>query len=297
MAVGSINITDNPVAGTEQYLLTATDSGMGEAHFQKYSEVDRAEGGFWSCSFTLFSRSNLLKDLFENGLGRHVEAWGYGLQQDFEGYIHEMVYTLPPDKFTITIENMANKMFMRADYDDDAVVERTTTLTNADSDARFGTKEIVISGGEVEGLTVADQAVQTFLDLRGFPKPEASLGGGRGEESLEIFCRGYIHTLGWRTYNQTALTGTQGASAQIKDILDAAGEFVDSYTLESNSTVVTKEYDADRRPLDIIQNIVGLGDANNNRWVLYMIGKTATQTKGRRVLLKQAAPSVVTVVS
>ena len=293
MAVGSINILDNPVVGTEQFLLTAMPSSLGEARFDDYSVVDRAEGGFWSCKFKLFSRENILKDLFENGLGRHVEAWGDGLQQDFEGYIHEMVYNLLPDKFTVSLENMANKMFMRSDHDADGNVERSTTLTNADSDARFGTKELVLSGGEIQGLTVADQAVQTFIDLRGFPKPEPSLGAGRGQTHLEIFCRGYIHTLNWRTYNQTNDTGTQGLAAQIKDILDAVGEFVASQELGANATTVTKKYDADRKALDIIANMAALGDSNNNRWIVFMTGKTATDATGRKFVLRQSAATTV----
>lgn len=292
MAVGSISILDNPVAGTEQFLLSATDSGLSEARYEDYSVQDRAGGGFWSCKFGLFSRENLLKDLFENGLGRHVEVWGEGLQQDFEGYIHEMVYTLPPDKFTVNLENMVNSIHMRTDYDDDGAVERSTTLTNSDSDERFGTKEMVLSGGETEGLSVADQATQTFIDLRGFPKPEPSLGSGRGQAHIEVFCRGYIHTLGWRIYNQTGDTGTQGMSAQVGDILDSVGEFVDSQELDANSTTVTVEYDADRKALDIITNLAALGDSNNNRWIAFMKGKTATQVAGRIFVLKEAAPSV-----
>ena len=119
-----------------------------------------------------------MKDLFENGLGRHVDVWGDGLQHDFEGYVHEMVYNLPPDRYTVSLENMVNSVHMRTDLDDDGNVERSTTLTNSDSDSRFGTKEVVLSGGETESLSVADQAVQVYLDLRGFPKPEPSLGSG-----------------------------------------------------------------------------------------------------------------------
>lgn len=298
MAVGSIIIKHNPVTAWEQYVLTVSPMDVlglraGEAKFSDYQPQDRSEGGNWGMKFKLHARENLLKEMFEQGLGRHVEAWGDGLQQDFEGYIHEMTYNLPPDRFTMSLENMVNKIWMRTDYDDDGSVERSTTLTDADSDARYGTKELVLAGGETEGLTVADQAVQTFLDLRAWPRPEAALGTGRGDEYLEIFCRGYIHTLGWRVYNQTVDTGTQGMNAQVQDILDDVGEFVDSYSLDTNATTVTKEYDADRKALDILMDLARLGDASNNRWIIYMKGRNATSVIGREFILKQAAPAVV----
>jgi hypothetical protein len=235
MAVGSIIIKQNPVSGYEKFSLTAVPSnhaGSTEAAFEDYRPQDRAEGGFWNMTFKLFARENILKDMFENGLGRHVEVWGDGLQQDFEGMIYELVYNLPPDRFVISLENMANTMFMRTDYDDDGTVERTTVLTNQDSIDRFGTKEIVVSGGETEGLTVADQAVQTFMDLRAFPKPEALLQGGKGDPYLEVHCKGYIKTLDWQTYNQTGSSGTQGASAEVSDIIDDAAPYVASKEID-----------------------------------------------------------------
>lgn len=298
MAVGSVVIKHNPVTAHEQYVLTlspmdALGLGISEAYFTDYQPQDRSEGGYHGLKFEVHGRPNLLKEMFEQGLGRHVEVWGHGFQQDFEGYIHEITYNVPPDRFTISLENMVNKIWMRTDYDGDGDVERSTELTDTDSDARYKTKELVLSGGETEGLSVADQAVQTFLNLRAWPRPEAALGTGRGGEYLKIFCRGYIQTLGWRIYNQTAITGTQGASGQIQDIADDVGDFVDSTDISGNGTSVTQEYDADRKALDIMLDIARLGDANNNRWVLYMKGRTATQVEGRILVFKQAAPSEV----
>ena len=146
--------------------MDALGLGISEAYFTDYQPQDRSEGGHHGLKFEVHGRPNLLKEMFEQGLGRHVEAWGNGFQQDFEGYIHEITYNVPPDRFTISLENMVNKIWMRTDYDGDGDVERSTELTDTDSDARYKTKELVLSGGETEGLSVADQAVQTVVENR-----------------------------------------------------------------------------------------------------------------------------------
>jgi len=229
--IGSIIIKYNPVTLHERYLLNAAPAnhiGVTEAVFANYSPEKRAEGGYWTCKFEFFSRENILKEMFENGLGRHVEVWGHGLQQDFEGFIHEMIYHLPPDSYTVSLEKVVNKAWMRADLDGDGDVDRSTVLHDMDSQTRFGIKEDYLTANEVEGTIIADQAVQTFLNLRAWFKPEAQLGRARGEERLEIVCRGYIHTLNWRIYNQTDFTGTQALSQQIKDIVGSVMEIPSS---------------------------------------------------------------------
>jgi hypothetical protein len=299
VSIGSIFVKHNPVTLHERYLLNlsplADGPGFMDAGYDEYRPAERAEGGFWGTSFRIFARENVLKELFQNGLGRHVEAWGEGLQQDFEGYIDDMTFNLPPDQFSISLENMANQMWMRADTNADGVVERTTTKTSPESQDRFGIKDLVLSGGEIIGLGPANQAVQTFLDLKAFPRPEARIGGARGDRpSLEIFCRGYIHTLGWRVYNSTSPVGTQSLTSQVKTIVDAVGPFVASQDRDTNTTSVTREYDADRKAFDILFDLVRLGDTNFNRWLLYMVGRSATEPVGRKLVLREAAPAEIT---
>ena len=293
--IGSIIVRSNPVTQWETYLANIVPEGSGyaELEYTDYQVEDRADGGLWTCTFKVYGRPTLLKELFENGLGRQMESWGDGLQQDFEGMIFEMVYNLPPDSYSINLDNMANKMFMRTDYNADGSVDRTTTLTNADSEARYGIKEQILSGGQTTSLTVADQAVQAYVDLVGTPQPEVSIGGASGDdEHLEVFCRGYIETLNWRTYNQTSSTGNQGSSAEAADVVTAAGQFVARQTIKPNATSVTKVYDADRRAFDILESNARLGDSSNNRWIVYMKGRTATQAIGREFVFEQASPAV-----
>jgi hypothetical protein len=220
--IGSIILKADPVKRREYYARTLVPMGSPgpcEMYFSDYRPSYQSEGWFHSASFRVHARENVLKELYANGLGRMVEVWGYGLKQHFEGRVVEVVFNLPPDQFTKTLDQIGNRTWMRADVDGDGTVDRSTELQNTDSQGKYGTTDLVISGGQIQGLTVADQAVQAFLDLKAFPKPAADLGGGRGQAYIELFCRGWINTLGNRVWNQTADTGTQAMSAEIRDII------------------------------------------------------------------------------
>lgn len=274
---GSISITQNPVTRWEQFNYMATPE-----KFIDFDNGKRAEGGYWSCRFKLFDRRNVLREMFENGLGRDVKIWGYGLEPIFEGFIYDMSYNLPPDIYNISMASIVNKIWMRADYDADDVVERSTALTDAGSISKFGTIEKILSGGQLENLATADQSTQTFLNTRAYPKAAVDKGNGRGKPYLDILAKGYIHTLGWMTYNYTAPAGTQNMTNQITDVV-ASAEFVASVSAQTNSTTIDKIVDADRKMLDIVNGLVRLGDPQYNRWIAYM-------TFGRKLVLKQAAP-------
>jgi len=221
-AIGSIVLRSDKVKAWEHYARTLVpigDVGPAEMYFDDYKPNLQAQGWFHGASFKVYARENLLKELYANGIGRMVEVWGYGLKQYFEGRVVEVIFNLPPDRFTKSLDQLANKTWMRADYNGDGTVDRTTVLQNADSQAKYGIMDMVLAGGEVQGLIVGDQAVQSFLDLRAFPKPAADFGGGTGRPYIELFCRGFIHTLSNQVYNQTANTGTQAMTAEVRDII------------------------------------------------------------------------------
>lgn len=294
VSIGTIIIRNDPVKEPERFVLNLAPRntrGYAEARFFSYRPGDRAEGGYWGLTFNIQARELILKELFENGLGRLIEAWGCGLYLDFEGWIDEIIYTLPPDRFRKSLRGIANKAFMRADTDGDEIAERSTVIENTDSQDDFGIFDRVLSGGVLSGSSVADQTVQQYIDLKAFPMPEADFGrSGRGGSSIEIFVRGFIPSLERRVYNQTIETGTQSLSSEIGTILAAVGEFISGSDREANTTAVEREQDIDRRALDIVMDLPRLGDSNSKRWLLTIEGRDCTSVIGREALLKQAAP-------
>lgn len=293
--IGSIVIRADPVKNPAPYLLNLSPMGLrgyAEARFENYSPQDRAEGYYWSAVFRIYSRETILKELYENGLNRIVEVWGYGLEPDFEGYIEEIVFNLPPDQFTISLRGVSNKAHMRADTDDDGTVDRSDVIESTESQTLYGEFEGVLSGGQLESSGVADQAVQSHINLRGLPSPSANFMGGAREMFIEVFVRGYITTLDRRLYNQTDEVGSQSLSSQISTVLDAIGEFIESHEETPNTTSVTKEYDIDRRGFDLVMDLPRLGDSLGNRYLLGCYGRNCTGVHGRKAKLTQASPVV-----
>jgi len=281
MSVASIVIKHNPVTLWERFSLTLSPEN---GKYGDYKQEDR-DGGFYRASFNVYFDHVAASEFLESGLGRHIEIYDHQSILLFEGFIFEMVRDTGGSLSAVSLQNMVNRVWMRSDHDGDQIVERGTTLNVTKSQGRYGIKEGVLSGGELEGLTVADQSAQGYLNRRAYPIPESDIGAGSGIPHLQIYCRGYIETLSWRVYNQTVLTGAQGANAQIEDVLDAVGDFVASYKVDPNSTQVTKEYDADRRALDIILGVTSLGDSHDRRWIVKM-------DAGRIFRYKQGKPAI-----
>ena len=170
--IGSIIIRNDPVLEPEPFLLNLCPMdarGHAEAQFSKYTPMDRAEGGYWASSFTIHSRELILKELYENALGRIIEVWGYGLEPDFEARIEEIVFVLPPDRFTIGLRTLGNKAHMRADLDGDGEVDRSTIIEHDESQDLYGIAEGVMSGGQLASESVADQTIESLINLRALP--------------------------------------------------------------------------------------------------------------------------------
>ena len=293
--IGSIIIRNDPVLEPEPFMLNLCPMdtlGHAEARFHAYTPLDRAEGGYWAASFTVLAREITLKELYENGLGRMIEVWGYGLEPDFEARIEEIIFSLPPDKFTIGLRTMGNRAHMRADLDDDGEVDRSTIIEHEESQDLYGIAEGVMSGGQLSGESVADQTIQSLINLRALPKPAAEFGTAGGVLAIEVFARGFITTLEQRVYNQTADVGNQSLSSQIVDVIEDVGQFIESIETEANTTSVTQEYDMDRTASSIVTDLPRLGDSKANRWLLDVYGRDCTGVRGRRAKLHQAAPVI-----
>jgi hypothetical protein len=230
-----------------------------------------------------------LRAFFESGLGREVQFKNDDGGIDFEGYINTMTLTgLGASKITTTLDTMKNRILVR--YKDAAgAFARATQANDTDSQDRYKIKEFVMSAGQLTASSIANNLATIVLRRYRWPKqvPEDLRLGGelQAPRYIEASCLGYVHTLEWRTYNQTASTGTQSADLELADIIASVGQFVSDTQFSANPLGVTKEYDADRDALGICLDIARLGDSQNppQRWVLYM-------KEGRKLVYEPAAP-------
>lgn len=282
MAWGGIVLTENPVTTYDTFHLN-----LPRERLANIRATQRDMGGYWQADFDIIPESREeAQALLANCLGRQVEIFhDYG-EVAWEG----MVNTITMETGTATIVNslndMGNKVWCRYTAIGAAAVSRSTVYTNALSQAKYGVKEFVLSGGEIAAAS-ANQFAQQYRDWNFWPRPNLQQINTEGQvlaiPRLTLKCIGYIRTFEWLTYNQTVLNGTTSSQVVMAAIVAACGQFVRASEIEPNNTLVTREYDADRKALDIMESIASLGDAEGQAWLIGM-------TKGRYFYYTAAVP-------
>jgi len=271
MSVGSITIKESPVIGSVDF---NDNLEAGDWVRDSYEHEIRSIGGFWRAQFELQpDRLGLgyLEEYMENGVGRNVDAYDSNGLLVWQGYIDRLKLELPGVDIVVTLDNMANRVWVRFLSTAGGATNRSTKANDTESQNRFGTKEQTLAGNIISVSAAADQAAEANLSQ--YADPRQSETGirstiGEREPRLKIFCKGYYHTLNWRTYNQTATTGDQNINVQIQDIINDMGEFIDDTDLVTNTTQVTQYHDDDEFAGDIIQRITNLADSSNNRHII-----------------------------
>ena len=276
--IDAVIVRENAVSAWETYERT-----FEPGQFGGYTHKKRAMGGNYRASFTLHGDLTELTTFFESALGRHVEAWNHRGQGVWDGIIFELELALGGFSKKITLSALANEIWMR--YYNGAATVRSTAQTDAVSIARYGTRQLILSGGKTTSA-LADQGCLTHLNISKDPSVPTLRWTGpvSSEATLFVDCRGYWDTLFWQAYNQTAVSGAVDASTVVASVITAKGEFIDSTDIETNSTQIEREIDSDTWAGDFIQAIARYGDSEYNRWVCGV-------GWGRRFYYRQAARS------
>ena len=297
MFEGTITVSPNPIA-TVGTAFSRTFSPVfipGKEGFRGFTKEDRADGNFWRCSYILTGSINFLKYVMANDLSKMVLVHDEENQPLWEGLVYEMELNTGVATYRTTLAEMYNHVKIRYRVTGAADPTVSTPLENAASQARFGIKEYVMTGGELEDADVADQPVQRFLDMHHTPKITPVQLGLAGRMSgnqikgvtdrphIRVMCRSFDDTLNWQIY-ENAAAGAAGASAVIAAILAAKAQFVASTDISANATQVSTKYQTDRRAGGIIKDIARLGDNIFQRWVTYW-------DFGRHFVYEEAAPA------
>lgn len=292
--IGSISISRNPVLTQSPHIerTLLPDQGWRAG---TYRHETRAQGGFWSASFEMLGPLDALRDFLQKGLAAHVQSFTPAGELAWEGYVHEMDLALPGGlSLSVSLDLLANKVWTRynttsdvevgstvQDYDPEALARallfgaggavRSAVAEDAASQARWGIREKVLSGGRLASSGVADDIAALYLARFANPtRPSLRIQAGVNQDDigLTVTCHGYWRTLEWRTYKQTAATLTEDVSAQIDLVVTAAGQFVAESRVAANTLQVPQVHDADRRAADILLDAARLGDASNNRYAI-----------------------------
>jgi hypothetical protein len=271
---GTIQMSYDPVLKRETYTQILTHEKSGEwPCFSQLKFSSRAEGGFYRATYRIYGERTFLEEMFFNGLGRHVVIYDNAGLVVWEGKNFEMNLVIKNIKASISIKEEYNNVWMRYRINGGTTTAESTAQADAASQARYGKRDYVLSGGELDSSTIADQISTRVLALNRTCKPiiTPNTNVQETEPYIEIIACGYFDTLTWQVYAQTAATGSQAASSEVTDIITAKGQYVASSNIIGNGTSVSKVYNIARKAGDIIQDIARLGDPSGNRWLPYML--------------------------
>lgn len=237
--------------------------------------------GFDTASFNLIASKRELEEMFFEGCGRRITRFtpdGHGVVWD--GYIAEMVLNEPGLQLRISLREMANGVIVNYIPTDTSTNPPTYgaewwagPVNDAPSQAQYGIKQKLFVP-PMNKLTAADaqQFANVLLAHYRTPIRSGLISSGSSQSNLQIVCDGYMHTLGWHTYNQYALSGTDNADTILSTIASVTGQgFIASQDLDTNTTQVQKYFSNFDRGYDLVQLIASFGDGSYNRWLAYVL--------------------------
>jgi len=235
--------------------------------------------GSASCEIGFLAKPEDLNEWAAEGLGRTINTsdhYGVGI---WEGFVNEIYCTQGGTQIKIgPLLEIGNRI--RAVYDEidtsstpPTALGRTETTIAEDlrSQARYGVLEQIISVGQVE-TTLAEQLRDSHLRIRKSAKSSLTINLDEvSEPKISLSCLGLGDLLDVYIYESLAGSGTQTVTDRIKDILasDPNGLFLIERVQENLFAV--QEFEGDYPTgLSSLKELVTIGDANDDRWVMYI---------------------------
>lgn len=254
----------------------------------RWSHTIQADGGYWEAQADIEGGLAVAEDWLAAGLGRHVECYS-GAQIIWEGFVNRVSARFgavsaevgPLMDITNRVRVYYRTLSINVTPPIPSYPAKTALADDDDSQAKYGVLEAHLGAGETTATAAAlhrDLYLAEHKSSR--PTHDLSLPAGAGPVSVQLELLGYVHLLKRYAYNQTATGGTVTIPDKIADILAAnpnAAIFSANYSLfDSNATVVPQIENENRPALEIINDHVSLGDANNSRYIFGIYaGRTA----------------------
>lgn len=282
--IESIVVKNNPVTLWESF-----HCELERPQFSISQMSLRDIGWYYEARFKLINPTKLDALMWlNNGPGRDISFYNDKANMDWEGFINAVTLSKGDADAKNSLTNLSNEVWVRYSDLTTGLVSRSNVASHVASQARYGQKDWVLNGGELEA-DEADQLAQIWLDRNFWATPQLqriNIGESarKKELELEFYCLGYWHTLNWKVYNQTAVTGTTAASTIVAAIITEVGDYIASTSIDTNDLLHTREYDADRRGGDIVEAITRVGFANNQPGVCGV-------RDGREFFFEPAVPS------
>lgn len=207
-----------------------------------------------------------------NLLGLPVEVCDRGGQVVWQGYVSAVGGQVSGVWQTLDLESVANRVcavFKDPNQTNGLIWTQTTWVEDAQSQASYGVKEKVVKLG-VMSPAQAEQVSARFLRDNAWPLVRAEAKpitlpkqGELGEpDGVEVHCRGWFQTLGWRSwFNQTGTAMT--SEAALGEIFSACGQKLGGLHLEAaGGAMVTPFTPYPIDGLTAFKEFLNLGQAN-----------------------------------
>lgn len=269
---------ENLVEASTLYGLNQVDD-LSDNH-EGWQHTIKAVGGFDSASFTLKGTKEYLKGWFDEGILRRVVMYNPEAIPVWEGFVNRMRFTSGTMQETKTVETLYNRVYMRYSPKDTSVnpplelPPQTITISDLDSQALYGTKALVISGGSREDSSAFEWAYNVLNRRKSIATGQSDNTQGNEAYSLEVECLGYYHTLKWIPYITSSLVTDQINSHQvIQEVLtyfngiNPAWINLDFGLMDFNFAFSQRGYDDLPTCWDVIEAIIKTGGSGGERWV------------------------------
>lgn len=263
--------------------LSRETSIVREKFFNKISTLqfsEKAFGGFDKATIA-FNTSQLNAESWASGLARHIVIYDDALNIRWEGFVNTVSVTLGQRQLKVgPLLNIGNIVRVSYTPKDTSVSPPaigseilTSSASNTDSQALYGTIEKIIAGEGDANETQAESRRTNWLNSAAGPwpavsKPDTPFGGG-GPPSISLECLGYWHWLS-TYYPIDTNAGTRTKTLKIQDILGAVPDSIfstDYSQIVSNSDTVQRFNNGRVTALELMKNI-NSGGINGSQSVM-----------------------------
>lgn len=247
-----------------------------------YNHTISAIGGFDTASFRIGGTQDYLDDWFEDGLMRRIVCFNPEGIPVWEGAVFGMNYVTGSLAKTKTIDNLINRIYMRYSPLDTSVtppIEKapiTWQFNDVDSQSLWGVKAHVISGGGRTDDSAFNWGTTVLRERKEIRTGEDVNISSSDAYSLQVDCKGYVHTLKWLPYISSVTTGKINSHQVIQEVLryfdSINGGWInlDFDLMDYNFALSRRGYEDLSSCYDIIfgsNGIIQNGGIGGDRWV------------------------------
>ena len=237
------------------------------AYISNYTHTISSFGGYDTCQLTMYIKKSDLDIFLTRVLGNSIKIMTGESEIIWEGFINELTTTYNNNDINIgPLMDIANKVLVRYSEYTTGVPGVTTYANDTISQLRYGIFTKVLNSASVSAVNAENIRNNYMADNR-FPFYNVALTiQDNASFSVTLNCLGNYHLLNTYVYNN-ATVGTYTIREKIIEVLQAHPKrLFESYgNIVTNALSVDRVEDEDRLAIDIIKELVALGDVSNNK--------------------------------